>query len=87
MSVKGGCCCSALTTPFTVEFEPPQYILQVVSKLSKEESVDKLSDALDKLLEGIRALVTLFCRRYSVTIPPDWVSQSQAQINAITHFK
>ena len=23
MSVKGGCCCSALTTPFTVEFEPP----------------------------------------------------------------
>ena len=61
--------------------------VQVVSKLSKEESVDKLSDALDKLLSGIRALVTLFCRRYSVSVPKDWVSHSQAQLNAITSFR
>ena len=66
---------------------PPSAAVQVVSKLSKEESVDKLSDALDKLLEGIRALVTLFCRRYSVSVPKDWVSHSQAQLNAITSFR
>ena len=66
---------------------PPSAAIQVVSKLSKEESVDKLSDALDKLLEGIRALVTLFCRRYSVSVPKDWVSHSQAQLNAITSFR